>query len=94
MLGLVPSGCCEDPVSSKYPRLMSLADRDYARGRLRICLSGSFGRRVGRCAPIKVEEIKIRPNGIDPRWPLRDADLYVPSLIEGAFGSVPEAYAR
>lgn len=30
---------------------------------------------------------KISPNGLGLHWPLLDADLYVPSLIEGAFGS-------
>jgi Protein of unknown function (DUF2442) len=32
-------------------------------------------------------KIKISPNGLGLHWPLLDADLYVPGLIEGAFGS-------
>jgi hypothetical protein len=35
----------------------------------------------------KLTKIKISPNGLGLRWPLLDADLYVPGLIEGAFGS-------
>lgn len=35
----------------------------------------------------KLAKIKISPNGLGLHWPLLDADLYVPSLIEGAFGS-------
>ena len=35
----------------------------------------------------KLLQIKISPNGLGLHWPLLDADLYVPGLIEGAFGS-------
>jgi len=35
----------------------------------------------------KLTKIKISPNGLGLHWPLLDADLYVPGLIEGAFGS-------
>jgi Protein of unknown function (DUF2442) len=35
----------------------------------------------------KLAKIKISPNGLGLYWPLLDADLYVPGLIEGAFGS-------
>jgi len=36
----------------------------------------------------KLRKIKISPNGLGLHWPLLDADLYVPGLIEGAFGHV------
>ena len=35
----------------------------------------------------KLTKIKVSPNGLALHWPLLDADLYVPGLIEGAFGS-------
>jgi hypothetical protein len=35
----------------------------------------------------KLAKMKITPNGLGLHWPLLDADLYVPGLIEGAFGS-------
>ena len=35
----------------------------------------------------KLAKIKISANGLGLHWPLLDADLYVPGLIEGAFGS-------
>src|ERR1700677_2753552 len=35
----------------------------------------------------KLAKIKVSPNGLGLHWPLLDADLYVPGLIEGAFGS-------
>jgi hypothetical protein len=35
----------------------------------------------------KLSRIEISPNGLGLHWPLLDADLYVPALIEGTFGS-------
>jgi hypothetical protein len=35
----------------------------------------------------KLAKIKVSPNGLGLHWPLLDADLHVPALIEGAFGS-------
>ena len=35
----------------------------------------------------KLVKIEISPNGLGLHWPKLDADLYVPALIEGAFGS-------
>jgi hypothetical protein len=35
----------------------------------------------------KLAKIKISPSGLGLHWPLLDADLYVPGLILGAFGS-------
>jgi len=35
----------------------------------------------------KLAKIEISPNGLGLHWPQLDADLYVPGLIEGAFGS-------
>ncbi len=40
--------------------------------------------------PINLRElskIKVSPNGLGLHWSLLDADLYVPGLIEGAFGT-------
>jgi hypothetical protein len=35
----------------------------------------------------KLAKITVSPNGLGLHWPLLDADLFVPGLIEGAFGS-------
>ena len=35
----------------------------------------------------KLSKIAIGPNGLGLHWPLLDADLLVPGLIEGTFGS-------
>jgi hypothetical protein len=35
----------------------------------------------------KLSRITVSPNGLALHWPLLDADLYIPSLVEGVFGS-------
>src|SRR6266542_3745096 len=35
----------------------------------------------------QLSQIEISPSGLALHWPLLDADLYVPSLIQGIFGS-------
>ena len=34
-----------------------------------------------------LEEIEISPTGLGLHWPKLDADLYLPTLIEGVFGN-------
>jgi hypothetical protein len=35
----------------------------------------------------KLAKIDINPSGLGLHWPLLDADLYVPGLVEGTLGS-------
>nr|WP_297461168.1 DUF2442 domain-containing protein [uncultured Halomonas sp.] len=37
--------------------------------------------------PETLSEIEISPSGLGLHWPQLDADLYVPALLEGQFGS-------
>jgi hypothetical protein len=38
-------------------------------------------------APDDLAEIEITPGGLGLHWPKLDADLYVPALLRGVFGS-------
>ena len=38
-------------------------------------------------APDQLGEIEISPAGLGLHWPRLDADLYVPALVQGVFGS-------
>ena len=38
-------------------------------------------------APGDLAEIEISPAGLGLHWPRLDADLYVPALLQGVFGS-------
>jgi hypothetical protein len=38
-------------------------------------------------APADLGEIEISPAGLGLHWPRLDADLYVPALLQGVFGT-------
>jgi hypothetical protein len=38
-------------------------------------------------SPENLADIEISPTGLGLRWPRLDADLYVPALLQGVFGS-------
>jgi len=38
-------------------------------------------------APADLAEIEISPAGLGLHWPKLDADLYIPALLQGVFGS-------
>jgi hypothetical protein len=38
-------------------------------------------------APADLAEIEISPSGLGLHWPRLDADLYLPGLLSGMFGS-------
>lgn len=38
-------------------------------------------------SPEELAEIEISPTGLGLHWPRLDADLYVPALLQGVFGS-------
>nr|WP_298095179.1 DUF2442 domain-containing protein [uncultured Shinella sp.] len=37
--------------------------------------------------PLDLAEIEISPSGLGLHWPALDADMYVPALLQGVFGS-------
>jgi hypothetical protein len=37
--------------------------------------------------PESLAEIEISPSGLGLHWPLLDADVYIPALLQGVFGS-------
>lgn len=47
-----------------------------------------------RATQIDLEEIEISPSGFGLHFPRIDADLYIPALLEGFFGSRSWAAAR
>ena len=42
---------------------------------------------LGAGSPAQLGEIEISPSGLGLHWPALDADLYLPALIQGVFGS-------
>ena len=68
---------------------------DARRGHIVVVLKGgcefsfpvALAEGLAGAARAKVAKIEISPNGLGLHWPLLDADLYVPGLIEGTLGS-------
>jgi len=42
---------------------------------------------LAAAAPKDLAEIEISPTGLGLHWPKLDADLYIPALLQGVFGS-------
>jgi len=42
---------------------------------------------LAHAAPADLAEIEISPTGLGLHWPKLDADVYVPALLQGVFGS-------
>lgn len=42
---------------------------------------------LARAAPDDLAEIEITPAGLGLHWPRLDADVYVPALMQGVFGT-------
>ncbi len=69
----------------------------YDRGRGRIVVGLSTGLELAfpphmaeglsGAPPAALADIQITPSGLGLHWPRLDADLYVPGLLEGVFGS-------
>jgi hypothetical protein len=57
----------------------------YDRRRSRIVVALNTG--VKLAFPTRLAEIIISPAGLGLHWPNQDADLYVPALLQGVFGS-------
>nr|WP_299239795.1 DUF2442 domain-containing protein [uncultured Halomonas sp.] len=42
---------------------------------------------LAEATPEALSEVEISPSGLGLHWPQLDADIYVPALLEGQFGS-------
>lgn len=49
---------------------------------------------LGAALPDALAEIEISPSGLGLHWPKLDADVYVPGLLQGVFGSEPRTAAQ
>jgi hypothetical protein len=74
---------------------VSLAWFDDVRGRivleltsgLEVSFSPHLAEGLAGASPKALSSINISPSGQGLHWPLLDVDLFVPSLLQGAFGS-------
>ena len=73
-------------VSARYDRR---ASRIVVRlnTRLELSFPPALAEGLAGAAPEDLAEIEITPAGLGLHWPRLDADLYIPALLQGVFGS-------
>ena len=93
----------EEELQRAEERMAALRDAGHAvkarydrrRGRVVIALSTGvevtfpthLAEGLADASPEELDDIEISPAGLGLHWPRLDADLYVPSLLQGIFGS-------
>lgn len=68
---------------------------DRRAGRIRVSLDNGLelafpprlAEGLGSATPTELDEVQISPSGLGLHWPQLDADLYIPGLLTGVFGS-------
>ena len=54
---------------------------------LELAFPPSMAEGLADASPVDLNQIEISPAGLGLHWPRLDADLYLPALLQGVFGS-------
>jgi hypothetical protein len=73
-------------VSARYDRRSARVVVDLSTG-VQLAFSPSLAQGLSDAAPDLLAEIEISPAGLGLHWPKLDADLYVPAILQGVFGT-------
>jgi hypothetical protein len=73
-------------VSARYDRRRSRIVVRLSTG-LELAFPPALAEGLAGAAPADLADIQISPTGLGLHWPRLDADLYVPALLRGVFGS-------
>ena len=73
-------------VSARYDRRASRIVLELNTG-VQVAFPASLAEGLAGASPQDLAEIQISPAGLGLHWPKIDADLYVPALLQGVFGS-------
>ncbi|MGN6551633.1 MAG: DUF2442 domain-containing protein [Pararhizobium sp.] len=73
-------------VSARYVRRGSRVVIDLSTG-VQLAFPTELAEGLAGAEPDDLAEIEISPAGLGLHWPKLDADLYVPGLLQGVFGS-------
>jgi hypothetical protein len=68
---------------------------DRGRGRIVVSLNSGFelafpprvAEGLAKATPAQLAQVEVTPSGLGLHWPKLDADLYLPALFAGVFGS-------
>lgn len=73
-------------VSARFDRRASRIVIDLNTG-VQVAFPARLAEDLAGAAPDDLAEIEISPAGLGLHWPRLDADLYIPALLQGVFGS-------
>jgi hypothetical protein len=73
-------------VSARYDRRRSRVVVTLSTG-VELAFPARLAEGLADASPENLSEIEISPAGLGLHWPRLDADLYVPALLQGVFGS-------
>jgi hypothetical protein len=73
-------------VSARYDRRRSRIVVRLSTG-LELAFPPALAEGLAGAAPTDLTDIEISPSGLGLHWPKLDADLYVPALLQGVFGT-------
>jgi hypothetical protein len=73
-------------VAARYDRRVSRIVVSLSNG-LELAFPPHLGEGLANTKPADLAVIEISPTGLGLHWPRLDADLYLPALLEGVFGS-------
>jgi hypothetical protein len=73
-------------ISARYDRRVSRIVIGLSNG-LELAFAPALAEGLRGAKPADLSVIEISPAGLGLHWPALDADLYLPSLLEGVFGS-------
>ena len=73
-------------ISAHYDRRTSRIVVDLNTG-VQVAFPANLAEGLAGASPQDLAEIEISPAGLGLHWPKIDADLYVPALLQGVFGS-------
>ncbi|MCO6186813.1 DUF2442 domain-containing protein [Rhizobium sp. L1K21] len=73
-------------VSARYDRRSSRVVVNLNTG-VQIAFPSRLAEGLADASPEELAEIEVSPAGLGLHWPKLDADVYVPALLQGVFGS-------
>jgi hypothetical protein len=73
-------------VAARYDRRLARVIVSLSNG-LELAFPPEFAEGLDKATPAELAAVEISPAGLGLHWPKLDADLYLPALLEGIFGS-------
>jgi hypothetical protein len=73
-------------IAARYDRRRSRVIVDLSTG-VQLAFPAKLAEGLSGASPDDLAQIEITPAGLGLHWPTLDADVYVPALLQGVFGS-------